>query len=283
MSKYNRTTSKEILNLNSSFLNSSINKTSYKTSESHAINYLPSYLQDKSKKEYKNSNYIDHKTYIRDKTMISEQTKNDILQLKMKQNNQRSTIKEDILKNDQSLEYLRSDFNNTLKNDTRITKTLLLSNELSAILNKKKLSQCNSPKERSSSIKIKENEPEARKKTTPVYQYNKKPTKPRVISNSKITTLTNDIRLNTSNMTLESKHSNIQITEDGYHNINIQNIINSVTEITDDMFYKDARYFKINDELNNLKNDYQKQTHELNEYKRTIDILKNYIKIQEVI
>jgi hypothetical protein len=186
--------------------------------------------------------------------ILSEQTKMDLINLGL--------IKK------------RNRFENTMKEET-LTRSMKLNQEIKTILRKKQLSQCSSPK---LICLRKANETIERKKTTPIYQYNKKSTD-KVLQRSRMNSVTKDFNLNNSNVTVESKNSiNIHFNDDGIHNININNIVT----VSDEVFYKDKRYVKLKEKYSKLHIEKTKILKNESDLKRTIEILSNYIKIQNV-
>jgi hypothetical protein len=198
-------------------------------------------------------------------------------------NNNLNTSK--ILNNTKS-SVLDDKFEDTIKKEIKVTKSMLLNQEIKSILHKKHLSQCNSPKRES--ISIKENEIDidvtpGRTVKTPIYQYNKRTNEIRNnIKRNKtaLNSITNELKHNNSNITLESKNSgiNFHFNDEGVHNINIQNIIAS----SDETFYKDSRYLKLKEDYDRVVDERNKLSDNLSETNRVIDIMRSYIKAQQV-
>jgi hypothetical protein len=91
-------------------------------------------------------------------------------------------------------------------------------------------------------------------------------------------------KMNTSNITLESEKSfnnNILFTDGGITNINIHGIL-GCDEIPNEIYFNDRRYKAIQESLNNTLQENSKQSHMIKELTATVDILKCYIKMQEV-
>jgi hypothetical protein len=95
-------------------------------------------------------------------------------------------------------------------------------------------------------------------------------------------------KLNTSNMTLESKPSdksfnnNILFTDGGITNINIHSIL-SCEDIPNEIYFNDKRYKALKEEHSASVLNNNKSNEVIKELMRTIDILKCCIKYQEVI
>jgi hypothetical protein len=58
---------------------------------------------------------------------------------------------------------------------------------------------------------------------------------------------------------------------------------NDCPSISDEAFYSDKRYFKIQDRVNSLLEENIKIKEEHRELKMVVEVMKNYLKIQEVI
>jgi hypothetical protein len=232
----------------------------------------------------------------KDIKLLSPKTKNDIYHMRLMKNitntmNKTLNTSNNNLNNSKIINKTKNSiaedkFEDTIKNEIKVTKSMLLNQELKSILHKKHLSQCNSPKRES--ILIKENELEidvtpGRTVKTPIYQYNKRTNEIRNnIKQNKnaLNSITNELKHNSSNITLESKNSgiNFHFNDEGVHNINIQNIIAA----SDDTFYKDIRFLKLKDDYNKLFEEKNRLNDSVNELNRVIDIMGNYIKTQQV-
>jgi hypothetical protein len=94
-------------------------------------------------------------------------------------------------------------------------------------------------------------------------------------------------KLNNSNITIESKNSetsfnnNIMFTDGGITNINIHSILNC-EDIPNEIYFNDKRYKCLQDGLSRVLQDNYKCNETIREMKRTMDILKCYINIQQV-
>jgi hypothetical protein len=291
-----------------SYLQNNLNKSIQKLDNS-LINISRDY-NDKTKKEsklaqinthlYSINENKKHSTYNQNKdiNLLSPKTKNDIHHMRLMKNitnsmNRTLNTSNNNLNNNKLLNKTKGsivddNFEDTIKKEIKVTKSMLLNQELKSILHKKHLSQCNSPK--SGSIIIKENELQieidvtpGRTVKTPIYQYNKRTNEIRnniKQNKSTMNLIANELKHNNSNITLESKNSgiNFHFNDDGVHNINIQNII----AVNDDAFYKDTRYLKLKEDYNNILEEKNKLKENVNELCRVIEILNNCIKMQQV-
>jgi hypothetical protein len=231
----------------------------------------------------------------KDINLLSPKTKNDAHHLRLMNNIKNSMNKtlntSNNLNTSKMLNHTKSSiiddkFEDTIKKEIKVTKSMLLNQEIKSILHKKHLSQCNSPKR--DSIMIKENEIDidvtpGRTIKTPIYQYNKRTNEIRnniKQNKSAINSITNELKHNNSNITLESKNSgiNFHFNDEGVHNINIQNII----AVSDESFYKDNRYLKLKEDYNKVVEERNKLSENLSQTNRVIDIMKSYIKTQQV-
>ncbi len=159
----------------------------------------------------------------------------------------------------------------------KITKSMLLHEELKNIMKKKQQSKCNSPKP----VDKTDNDTIEKKNKIPIYQYNKKTADLKFKDNkSKMSSALNDLSFSNSNISLGSKNSeiNFNFNDNGYSNININNIIT----LSDELIYKDERYIKLLIERNKLKSENEALLENLSDYKHSIDIFNHYIKIQNV-
>jgi hypothetical protein len=112
----------------------------------------------------------------------------------------------------------------------------------------------------------------------------------RYSKNASVPRTTKDLltdKLNNSNMTLDSKTSeksynnNILFTDGGITNINIHGII-GCDNIPNEIYFNDKRYKCLQNSLTKTVQEDHRKAEVLKEMKRTIDILKCYIQIQQV-
>lgn len=242
-------------------------------------------LSPKSKNDIHHLRLMNNIKNSMNKTMNSSNNLNSSKLLN--QTNSSNNLNSSKLLNQTKNSIIDDKFEDTIKKEIKVTKSMLLNQEIKSILHKKHLSQCNSPKRQS--ILIKENEIDVnvtpgRTMKTPIYQYNKRTNEIRnniKQNKSALNSITNDLKHNNSNITLESKNSgiNFHFNDDGVHNINIQNIIAS----SDETFYNDSRYLKLKDDYNKVVEERDKFSDSLNEANRVIEIMKTYIKSQQVL
>jgi hypothetical protein len=192
-------------------------------------------------------------------------------------------------------------FESTLKRDTyndqRTTKQSnpMYNSEILDLLTKKHMSsECNSPRNRyvksSNHRSASYNKDENIDINVGSYiKYSKNAASvPRNNTKTNIASYTDiHAKMNTSNMTLESKNSeksfnnNILFTDGGITNINIHGIL-TCEDIPNEIYFNDKRYRMLQDNMANTLQENYKNNETIREMKRTIEILKCYIKIQEV-
>jgi hypothetical protein len=166
------------------------------------------------------------------------------------------------------------------------------------LLSKKQMSECNSPRRNKLNSRNilytrdskTDNDQHVHSNINPngFIKYSKNASVPRTQKDFLTSTFNDNFnKMNNSNLTLESKNSeksfnnNILFTDGGITNINIHGVINC-EDIPNEIYFNDKRYRNLQDTMTKAMEDNCKKNETIREMKRTIDILKCYIKIQEV-